>query len=76
MKKFFLLFSVICCSTITAIAQEQSLQETARGFMRSGDFDNAILVLNRALEQDKKNLDLQKDLALAYYYKREIMQKH
>jgi Tfp pilus assembly protein PilF len=71
MKKFFLLFSVICCSTITAIAQEQSLQETARGFMRSGDFDNAILVLNRALEQDKKNLDLQKDLALAYYYKRD-----
>ncbi len=71
MKKFFLLFSIICCSTITAIAQEQSLQETARGFMRSGDFDNAILVLNRALEQDKKNLDLQKDLALAYYYKRD-----
>jgi len=29
------------------------------------------VVLNRALEQDKNNLDLQKDLALAYYYKRD-----
>jgi tetratricopeptide (TPR) repeat protein len=53
------------------MAQEQSMQETARGFMRTGDFDNAIVVLNRALEQDKNNLDLQKDLALAYYYKRD-----
>jgi tetratricopeptide (TPR) repeat protein len=71
MKRFFLLLSVVFCSSIAAIAQEQSSQETARSFMRSGDFDNAILVLNRALEQDKNNLDLQKDLALAYYYKRD-----
>ncbi len=56
---------------MAALAQEQSLQETARSFMRTGDFDNAIVVLNRALEQDKNNLDLQKDLALAYYYKRD-----
>jgi tetratricopeptide (TPR) repeat protein len=51
--------------------QEQSLQETARSFMRSGDFDNAILVLNRALQNDAKNMDLQKDLVLAYFYKRD-----
>ncbi len=71
MKRLFLLLSVVCCSSIAVIAQEQSLQETARTFMRTGDFDNAILILNRALEQDKNNLDLQKDLALAYYYKRD-----
>ncbi|MCU7548739.1 hypothetical protein OCK74_06400 [Chitinophagaceae bacterium LB-8] len=53
--------------------QEQNLQETARSFMRSGDFDNAILVLNRALQADTKNLDLQKDLVLAYYYKRDYV---
>jgi Tfp pilus assembly protein PilF len=53
--------------------QEQNLQETARSFMRSGDFDNAILVLNRALQADAKNLDLQKDLVLAYYYKRDYI---
>ncbi len=41
--------------------------------MRSGDWNNAILVLNRALSGDPKNLDLQKDLALAYYYKRDYV---
>lgn len=39
--------------------------------MRSGDFDNAVLVLNRAMQQDAKNLDLQKELAHAYYFKRD-----
>ena len=70
MKKYFLfLFSVIACSN--AFAQETTPRETARNFMRSGDWDNAILVLNRALQGDPKNLDLQKDLAMAFYYKRD-----
>lgn len=47
------------------------MQETARAFMRSGDFENAILVLNRALTTDKGNKELQKDLLLAHYYKRD-----
>ncbi len=70
-KLFFLLFSF---SVITAFAQpqEQTAQETARSFMRSGDWDNAILVLNKALQQDQNNLELQKDLALSYYYKRDF----
>lgn len=55
----------------TAGAQEQNMQETARAFLRSGDFDNAILVLNRALTSDKENRELQKDLVLAHYYKRD-----
>src|SRR6476659_8592844 len=55
----------------TAHAQEQNQQETARSFMKQGDWDNAILVLNRAVQADPKNLDLQKDLILSYYYKRD-----
>lgn len=47
------------------------MQETARSFMRQGDFDNAILVLNRALQQEPNSLDLQKDLTMAHYYKRD-----
>ena len=39
--------------------------------MRSGDFDNAIIVLTRALQQDKNNLELQKDLVMSYYLKRD-----
>lgn len=71
MKRYLLLAILFAGSLLQLNAQEQSLQETARSFMRQGDFDNAILVLNRALQQDQKNLDLQKDLILAYYYKRD-----
>jgi tetratricopeptide (TPR) repeat protein len=39
--------------------------------MRSGDFKNAIIVLTRALQQDSKNLELQKDLVMSYYLDRD-----
>lgn len=64
-------FATLIAIGSTAGAQEQNMQETARTFLRSGDFDNAILVLNRALASDKDNRDLQKDLVLAHYYKRD-----
>lgn len=78
MKKYlaglFLFFSVFCAS-LPVLAQDdiKTLHETARTFMRSGDFDNAILVLNRALQQDNNNLELQKDLVMAYYLKRDFV---
>lgn len=73
MKRFlFLLLSFSVLQTITAQSQDsKQLQETAMNFLRSGDYDNAILVLNRALQQDKNNLELQKNLVMAYYYKRD-----
>ena len=49
----------------------KTLQETAKTFMRAGDFDNAVIVLTRALQQDKNNLELQKDLVMSYYLKRD-----
>lgn len=64
----FFLFSFFAISM--AQAQDQNLQQTARTFMQEGDFDNAILVLNRALDSDRSNRELQKDLVMAYYYKR------
>lgn len=59
--------------SFAAFAQEDSktLQETARTFMRQGDFDNAIIVLNRALQKDHDNIEMQKDLVQSYYYKRD-----
>ncbi len=39
--------------------------------MLQGDYDNALLVLTRALQMDKQNLDLQKDMVQTYYLKRE-----
>src|SRR5690348_2225532 len=65
-------FLILCLFTLSALGQPadpKCLHETAKNFMRSGDFDNAIVVLIRALEQDKNNLDLQKDLVMSYYLK-------
>lgn len=72
MKKIiFILFSAF--TSVGVFSQSSSSpKETAETFMRNGDFDNAILVLNSALKQDANNTDLQKDLVLAYTYKRDF----
>ena len=72
MKKYFLLF-ILFISAMSAFAQDdaKTMHETAKTFMRSGDFDNAIIVLTRALQQDKNNLEMQKDLVMSYYLKRD-----
>jgi tetratricopeptide (TPR) repeat protein len=70
MKK--ILLSLLSVSLSIIVLAQESPTETARTFMRNGDFDNAILVLNTALKQDPNNLDLKKDLVLAYTYKRDF----
>lgn len=65
------LFFAINTNGFAQPADSKTLQETARNFMRSGDFDNAIIVLNRALQNDSKNIELQKDLVMSYYLKRD-----
>lgn len=51
-----------------SFAQDASeLHNTAKTFMRSGDYANAILVLNQAIQQEPDNFALRKDLAFAYY---------
>jgi tetratricopeptide (TPR) repeat protein len=74
MKKLILLFTVVLFTAISFAQPEdvKTLHETAKTFMRSGDFDNAIIVLNRALQQDSKNLELQKDLVMSFYLKRDF----
>jgi len=67
-----LLFSFL---HITIQAQEPdatALHETAKQFMRSADWSNAILVLNKALQKEPNNIQIQKDLALTYYYQRDF----
>ena len=73
MKKILSLLLVLSVS-FSIMAQPEdpkTLHETAKTFMRSGDFDNAIIVLTRALQQDKDNLEMQKDLVMSYYLKRD-----
>lgn len=51
----------------------KTAQETAKNYMKQGDYSNAILVLNRALQKEATNLELQKDLAFAYYLHRDYV---
>ena len=75
MKLLFSFLLTICCSA-TIFAQPEdvkTLHQTARNFMMSGDFDNAIVVLGRALQQDPKNLELNKDMVMSYQFKRDFV---
>ena len=73
MKKYLSLFFAAAI-TLSVSAQEdvKTLRETARTFMLSGDYNNAILVLNRAAQMDKNNLEVQKDLIQNYYLKQDF----
>jgi tetratricopeptide (TPR) repeat protein len=72
MKKILSLFLLsLAALTVTAQDDVKTLHATAKSFLLSGDYNNAIVVLNRALLQDKNNLELQKDLVQAYYYKQD-----
>lgn len=71
-KLFFSLFILVFTFSATAQPEDpKTLHATARTFMQTGDFDNAIIVLTRALQHDKDNLELQKDLVMSYYLKRD-----
>lgn len=70
---FLLLFSTLFTSRMYAQAADAgTLHETAKAFLKTGDYDNAILVLNRAIPMDPANKDMQKDLLYASYLKRDF----
>jgi Tfp pilus assembly protein PilF len=73
MKKLIIFFALVVCSlrSKTQTQDAQQLHETARTFMRQGDFTNATLVLTRALQQQPGNIEMTKDLAVNYYLQKE-----
>ncbi|MBY0476278.1 MAG: tetratricopeptide repeat protein [Chitinophagaceae bacterium] len=74
MKKRLFSFCLLFIST-GLLAQEPDaaqLHETAKQFMRGGDWTNAVLVLNKALAKEPGSIAIQKDLALTYYYQRDF----
>ncbi len=50
-----------------------SIGEQAKVFLRNGDYTNAIMLLNRSLQTNPGDLEMQKDLAYAYYLKRDFV---
>lgn len=73
-KLFFLLAAGICFTTVFAQPNEdaQTLHETARVFMKQGDYENALFVLNKALAIAPEDLDILKDKAFVSYLKRDF----
>ena len=70
MKKIVLAFVTILISYV-GVCQD-SPGKTAKAYIRQGDYNNAILVLNRALLVDPENIEYKKDLAFAYYLHRDF----
>ena len=65
----FFFFSILSTGVIAQDAAQ--LHETARAFMLQHDFANAILVLNRAIQLDPKDIEIAKDLGLNYYFSKD-----
>ncbi|HVK96915.1 MAG TPA: tetratricopeptide repeat protein, partial [Flavisolibacter sp.] len=70
MKHLLLALSLFTASA-NIFAQQQQPHDVAYAFMRTGDFDNAILVLNKAIQQGQNSQQLQQDLAMAYFFKKD-----
>ena len=70
----FLPLMLLLVASLSSRAQQpdpKTPQATARAFTRQGDYANAIVVLNGAIQKDPHNLELLKDLAFNYYLERD-----
>jgi len=69
-------FFLLSLSTVLFCYAQQpdakTSDETAKNFIRQGDFTNAVVVYNRALQQEPQNIELLKGLAFAYYLQRDF----
>lgn len=69
MKQLFAAALLTAISTFSFAQNDaNSLRESARKLMVSGDLATAISNLNKAIQIEGNNIELKKDLALAYYY--------
>ena len=69
MKMFVKVFLMLLSLQSVATAQDvKELYESAKTYMKKGDYTNASLVLTRALELEPGDKNLSKELALSYYY--------
>lgn len=66
----FLFIGFVCSAQPTQ--EVSTLQETAKTFIRQGDYENAVLVLTKALQMQPNDLQISKDLLFAYYLKRDF----
>ena len=69
------IFTILFLSIIAAASAQDTKTtfETARAFQKQGDYQNAILVLNKGLEQHPNDLEILKELAFTYYMQRDFV---
>lgn len=71
----FLLAALITLTSLYSVAQEaEKLLENARTFSRQGDYSNAKLVLNRALQLNPNDPAIIKELAYTQYLAGDLME--
>lgn len=72
MKNVLFALSLGFFVSISVTGQDStSRHQAAKSFIRQGDYNNAIVVLNKALESDPDNFEIKKDLAFAHYLNRD-----
>ena len=67
MMKIFSLFIALLLFLGVHAQEVEKLLETAKTFSRQGDYDNALLVLNKAAGLKPGDLNIQKEIAYTYY---------
>lgn len=76
MQLRFSILLLACLLSVCSIAQPDesagTLHTRAKGFLQAGDYDNAVLVLRQALVLSPDDLEITKDLVLAYTLKRDF----
>ena len=73
--KYIVVFILVATCCFDAVAQEQTarqLQETARTLVQKGDFEKAVVILERAKQKEPNNIELLRDLCFAAYLKRDF----
>lgn len=73
MKSMFTLAFVLLTAAVWCQDQDLSaMKESAKNFIKQGDYTNALMVLSRAKEKAPTDIEIQKDLALTYYLQRDF----
>lgn len=74
MKKILFTLFVFTASFCFAQSEQNSdtLRATAKDYLQDGDYENAVLVLTKALQIEPNDLQTTKDLVFAYYLERDF----
>ena len=74
MKHLLFIASFLFLTCAVSIAQDtSSIHQTAKAFIRQGDYNNAIVVLTKALQAEPNDFEMKKDLAFAFYLQRDYV---